>query len=61
MTMKMLATLRKKPEAAKTLSNKTKLDCLHIWMDEKNKRCNELSNEIGSSNWLSVIPMREYN
>ena len=30
-------------------------------MDEKNKRCNEISNKIESSNWLSVTPMKEYN
>ena len=30
-------------------------------MNEKMKRCNDISNETGSSNWLSVIPMREFN
>ena len=30
-------------------------------MNEKMKRCNGISNETGSSNWLSVIPMREFN
>ena len=30
-------------------------------MDKKNKRCNIISNEIKSSNWLTVIPMKEYN
>ena len=25
------------------------------------KLCNNISNETGSSNWLSVIPMREFN
>ena len=30
-------------------------------MNEKIKRCNDISNETGSSNWLSVIPMREFN
>ena len=30
-------------------------------MNEKMKRCNNISNETGSSNWLNVIPMREFN
>ena len=30
-------------------------------MNEKMKRCNDISNETGSSNWLSVVPMRESN
>ena len=30
-------------------------------MNEKMKCCNDISNEAGSSNWLSVIPMREFN
>ena len=30
-------------------------------MNEKMKHCNEISNETGSSNWLSVIPMRKFN
>ena len=30
-------------------------------MDKKSKRCNEITHEIGSSNWLSVKPMKEYN
>ena len=25
------------------------------------KRCNDILNETGSSNWLIVIPMREFN
>ena len=29
-------------------------------MNEKMKR-NDISNETGSSNWLSVVPMREFN
>ena len=30
-------------------------------MNEKIKRCNNISNKTGSSNWLSVIPMRKFN
>ena len=30
-------------------------------MNEKMKRCNDISNETESSNWLSVMPMREFN
>ena len=30
-------------------------------MREKMKRCNDISNETGSSNWLSVKPMRKFN
>ena len=30
-------------------------------MNEKTKRSNDISNETESSNWLSVIPMREFN
>ena len=29
-------------------------------MDEKSKRCNVISNEVGTSNWLTALPMREY-
>ena len=53
---------KKKLKAAKILSYKTKLDSLRISMDVNNKRCNEIPNEIGSSNLLSVIiPMKKYN
>ena len=56
-------------EKTKTIKNelktrkiiKTKLKELRNSMDEKMTRCNNISNETGSSNWLSVIPMRECN
>ena len=53
--------IKKKLQAAKISSYQTKLDCLRISIDEKNKRCNVISNEIRSSNWLCVIPMKECN
>ena len=40
---------------------KNKLEELRNSKNEKMKRCNDISNETGSSNWLSVIPMREFN
>ena len=40
---------------------KIKLEELRNSNNEKMKRCNDISNETGSSNWLSVIPMREFN
>ena len=30
-------------------------------MEEKEKRCNEISNEIRSSYWANTISMKEYN
>ena len=30
-------------------------------MNKKMKHCNNISNETRSSNWLSVIPMRQFN
>ena len=58
-------------EKTKTIANelkrrkisnyKIKLEELRKSMNEKIKRCNEISNETGSSNWLSVITMREFN
>ena len=44
------------------ISNYTnKLEELRNSMNEKMKRCNDISNETESSNWLSVIPTREFN
>ena len=39
---------------------KIKLEVLRTSMNEKMKLCNNSSNETGSSNWLRVIPMREF-
>ena len=50
--------IKKKLKAAKILSYKTEMDSLRISLDEENNRCNEISNEIGTSNWLSVIFMK---
>ena len=30
-------------------------------MNQKIKRCDDISNETGSSNWLSVISVRQFN
>ena len=38
---------------------KIKLEEMRDSMNERMKSCNDISNETGSSNWLSVIPMRE--
>ena len=53
--------IKKKLKAAKISSYQSKLYCLRILVDEENKRCNDISNEIRSSNWFCVIPMKEYN
>ena len=45
----------------KILNYKIKLEELRNSMNEKMKRCNDISDKAGSSNWLSVIPMREFN
>lgn len=50
--------IKKKLQAAKILSYKTEMDSLQISLDEENIRCNEISNKIGTSNWLSVIFMK---
>ena len=50
--------IKKKLKAAKILSYKTEMDSLQISLDEENIRCNEISNKIGTSNWLSVIFMK---
>ena len=57
--MTMLITSAKILKTAKILSYKTKLDSLRISLEEENKICNEI--EIESSNWLSVIPRKEYS
>ena len=58
-------------EKTKTIANelkrrkisnyKIKLEELRNSMNEKIKRCNNISNETGSSNWLSVIAICEFN
>ena len=50
--------IKKKLKAAKILSYKTEMDSLQISLDEENIRCNEISNKVGTSNWLSVIFMK---
>ena len=50
--------IKKKRKAAKILSYKTEMDSLQISLDEENIRCNEISNKVGTSNWLSVIFMK---
>lgn len=56
-----VTNIKKKLKAAKVSTCKTKLDSLWISADEKNKTYNEIENEIGSSNWLSGVPMKKYN
>ena len=43
------------------MNYENKLEGLRNSMNEKMKRYNDILNETGSSNWLSVIPMREFN
>ena len=45
----------------KNSNYKNKLEEMRNSMNEKMKRCNDISKETGSSNWLSVIPMRKFN
>ena len=46
----------------RNISNyKIKLEELGNSMNEKMKRCNDISNETGASNWLSVILMGEFD
>ena len=44
----------------RSASDKIKLEKLRNSMNERIKLCNIL-NETGSSNWLSLIPMREFS
>ena len=45
----------------KILNYKIKLGQMKNSMKEKIRRCNNISNQTGPSNWLSEIPMREIN
>ena len=54
-------TIKNELKRRKISSYKNKLEELRNSMNEKMKRCNDTSNETGSSNWLSVIPVREFN
>ena len=54
-------TIKNELKRRKILNYKTKLEELRNSMNEKMKRCNDISHETGSSNWLSAIPMREFN
>ena len=54
-------TIKNELKRRKISNYKNKLEELRNSMNEKMKRCNDISNETGSSNWLSVIPMREFN
>ena len=54
--------IKRRLKAAKISSYETKLDSLRFSVKQKkNNRRNEISNKIGSSNWVSVITMKEYN
>ena len=54
-------TIKIESKGGKISNYKNKLQELRNSMNEKMKLCNDISNETGSSNWLSVIPMREFN
>ena len=54
-------TIKNELKTRKLSNYKIKLEELRNSMNEKRKRCNDISKETGSSNWLSVIPMREFN
>ena len=53
-------TIKNELKRRKISNYKNKLEELRNSMNEKMKR-NDISNKTGSSNWLSVIPMREFN
>ena len=53
-------TIKNELKRRKISNYKIKLEELRNSMNEKMKRCNDISNETGSSNWLSVIPMRKF-
>ena len=52
--------IKNKLKMRKISNYKAKLEKLRNSVNEKMKRWNN-SNKTGSSNWLSVIPMREFN
>ena len=52
--------IKNKLKMRKISNYKAKLEKLRNSVNEKIKRWNN-SNKTGSSNWLSVIPMREFN
>ena len=54
-------TIKNELKRRKNSNYKIKLEELRNSINKKMKRCNDISNETGSSNWLSVIPMREFN
>ena len=54
-------TIKIESKGGKISNYKNKLQELRNSMNEKMKRCNDISNETGSSNWLSVILMRKFN
>ena len=53
-------TIKNESKRRKISNYKIKLEELMNSMNEKMKR-NDISNETGSSNWLSVVPIREFN
>ena len=54
-------TIKNKLKTWKISNYKIKLEGLRSSMNEKMKSCNDIMNKTGSSNWISVIPMREFN
>ena len=54
-------TIKNELKRKKISNYKIKLEELRNAMNEKVKRCNDISNKTGSSNWISVIPMCEFN
>ena len=53
-------TMKNELKRRKISNYKIKLEEVRNSMNEKMKR-NDTSNKTGSSNWLSVIPLREFN
>ena len=53
-------TIKNELKTRKLLNYKIKLEELRDSINEKMKRI-DISNETGSSNWLSMIPMRKFN
>ena len=53
-------TIKNELKRRKISNYKIKLEELRNSINKKMKRCNNISNKTGSSNWLSVIPMREF-
>ena len=54
-------TIKNELKRRKISNYKIKLEELRNSMNEKMKLCNNISSETGSSNWLSMIPMHEFN